>query len=79
MDGVAYNPPAEIVPTGGLIDQVTAVFPDPLTDAENCWVCEELRVTLPGFNVTFTAGVSETVALAVFAGSAALTAVTVTF
>ena len=73
-----YKPLAETLPTCGFTVQVTAVLVDPLTEAENCLLCEAARLTLPGDTVTVTAAVKETTALAVFDGSAELVAVTVT-
>ena len=37
--GAVYNPLVPIVPRLGLNDQVTDVFDDPETDAENCSRC----------------------------------------
>jgi hypothetical protein len=71
-------PPAEILPTAGFSDQVTAVFDVPATLAVNIWVCDGVRVTLPGINATLTGGASDTLALAVLVESATLVAVTVT-
>jgi hypothetical protein len=67
-----------MLPTAGLRVQVTAVFELPATVAVNAWVCEDVRVTLPGVNATLTGGVSEIVAVAYLVESAALVAVTVT-
>ena len=67
-----------MLPTAGLSDQVTAVFGVPATAAVNVWVCEGVRVTLPGVTATLTGGVSEMVAEAVLVESATLVAVTVT-
>jgi hypothetical protein len=36
LDGAVYRPAEEIVPTDGLIDQVTAVLLVPKTAAANC-------------------------------------------
>jgi hypothetical protein len=36
LDGAVYRPAEEIVPTDGLIDQVTAVLLVPKTAAVNC-------------------------------------------
>jgi hypothetical protein len=38
LAGAVYSPVAEMLPTLGLIDQVTAVFVVPVTVAVNCWV-----------------------------------------
>ena len=37
-----------MVPTFGLIDQVTAVLPVPVTVALNCWVCDARNTKLVG-------------------------------
>ena len=63
-------------PTAGLIDHVTAVFEVPVTIAVNCWLWPEARVTLGGLTVTVAVGLSITVAVADWAGSAALVALT---
>jgi hypothetical protein len=67
-----------MLPTAGLSDQVTAVLELFDTVAVKAWVCEGVRVMLPGVNATLTAGVSEIVAVADLVESAALVAVTVT-
>ena len=36
--GAVYKPVEESVPTAGANDQVTAVLPEPVTCAANCWV-----------------------------------------
>ena len=71
-------PAAEMLPTAGLSDQVTVVFELFATLAVNAWVCDGVRVTLPGVNATLTGGASDTLALAVLVESATLVAVTVT-
>jgi hypothetical protein len=38
LAGAVYSPVAEMLPTLGLIDQVTAVLVVPVTVAVNCWV-----------------------------------------
>jgi hypothetical protein len=43
-----------MLPTAGLSNQVTAVFDVPVTLAVNIWVCEGVRLTLPGVNATLT-------------------------
>ena len=73
-----YNPELLTVPVFGLRLQVTAVLPVLVTEAENCRVCETLRVADPGVTVTVTGGFRVTVAAAVLVLSAALVAVTVT-
>jgi hypothetical protein len=60
------------------IDQVTAVFDDPVTVAVNVCVCVGPNVAVGGVTETDT-GVSVTVAVPDFDGSAWLVAVTVTF
>jgi hypothetical protein len=67
-----------MLPTAGLSDQVTAVLELFDTVAVKAWVCDGVRVTLPGDTATLTAGVSEIVAVADLVESAALVAVTVT-
>jgi hypothetical protein len=74
--GAVYTPFA-IVPTGGLIDQVTAVFVVPVTVALNVAACPAFKLADPGDTPTAT-GTSVTVALAVSDELAALVAVTVT-
>jgi len=77
--GAVYRPAAEILPTAGLSDQVTAVFDVPVTAAVKVCVCEGVRVTLPGVNATLIGGgASATVALAETEESAPLVALTVT-
>jgi hypothetical protein len=67
-----------MVPTTGFSDQVTAVFDVFTTFAVKAWVCDGVRVTLPGVNATLTGGASDTLALADLVESATLVAVTVT-
>ena len=67
-----------MLPTAGLSDQVTAVLELFDTVAVKAWVCDGVRVTLPGVNATLTGGASDTLALADFVESATLVAVTVT-
>ena len=67
-----YRPVLVMAPTLGLIDHVTAVFPEPpVTLAVNCcdWEAERLAVT--GVTDTDTGGSSEIAALADLVGSAA--------
>src|ERR1039458_9742483 len=66
-----------MLPITGLRDQVTAVFDVPVTAAVNAWVCEGVRVTVPGVNATLTGGASDTLALTDLVESATLVAVTV--
>ena len=78
LDGAAYRPDEEIVPTDGLSDQVTAVLPVPKTVAVNCCVPEGAKLTVDGLRDTVTAWRSRSAAVAVFEGSAMLVAVIVT-
>src|ERR1019366_986756 len=75
LDGAVYRPAEEIVPTGGLIDQVTAVLLVPKTVGVNCCVPEGARLTVDGLRDTVTAWRSAITAVAVFEGSAILVAV----
>lgn len=61
-----------------MADQITAVFDVPSTVAVNAWVWLGPRVAVEGVIVMLTGGVSVTVANALFVGSAALAAITVT-
>ena len=64
-------------PTGGEMDQATAVLAEPLTVAVNCWGADEaVRLTLAGARETVT-GLRVIVAAAVLAELAMLVAVTV--
>src|SRR5580704_2658689 len=72
-----------MVPTFGVIDQVTAVFADPRIDAVNCTDCPAATVAELGPIETLTVGTktgcpSVTVAVAVFVVSARLIAQIVT-
>ena len=67
-----------MLPTAGLSDQVTAVFELFATAAVKAWVCDGVRVTVPGDTATLTGGVSDMVAVTVLVGSTTLVAVTVT-
>ena len=78
LDGAVYRPAEEIVPTDGLIDQVTAVLLVPKTVAVNCCVPEGAKLTVDGLRDTVTAWRSMITAVAVFEGSAMLVAVIVT-
>src|SRR5664279_5257065 len=78
LDGAVYRPAEEIVPTAGLIDQVTAVLLVPKTVAVSCCVPEGARLTVDGLRNTVTAWRSVITAVAVFEGSAMLVAVIVT-
>ena len=77
--GAVYRPVLVMAPTLGLIDHVTAVFPEPpMTLAVNCWVWEAERLAVVGAAVTNTGASSEIDALADLVRSLALVAVTVT-
>ena len=78
LDGAVYKPAEEIVPTDGLIDQVTAVLLVPKTVAVNGRVPEGAKLTVDGLRDTVTAWRSVITAVAVFEGSAMLTAVILT-
>jgi hypothetical protein len=52
LDGAVYRPEVEIVPTGGLIDQVIAALPLPAAVAVNCCVAEEDRLIVVGLTDT---------------------------
>jgi hypothetical protein len=78
LDGAVYRPTEEIVPTEGLIDQVTAVLLVPKTVGVNCCVPEGAKLTLDGLRDTVTTWSSMITAVAVFEGSAMLVAVIVT-
>jgi hypothetical protein len=78
LDGAVYRPAEEIVPTDGLIDQVTAVLLVPKTVAVNCCVPEGVKLTVDGLRDIVTAWSSVITAVAVFDGSAMLVAVIVT-
>ena len=75
--GAVKTPAAEMLPTAGLSDQVTAVFEVFATVAVNACVCDGVRMTLPGVNATLTGGASDTLALADLVEFATLVAVTV--
>ena len=77
LAGAVYSPVAEMLPTLGLIDQVTAVFVVPVTVAVNCWVWPAVSVTLGGLTET-PMTLRLTVALPDLVASATLVAVTVT-
>jgi len=77
LDGAVYRPAEVIVPTDGLIDQVTAVLLLPKTVAVNCCVPEGARVTADWVTDTVTAWRSVITAVAVFEGSAMLVVVSI--
>jgi hypothetical protein len=54
LEGAVYRPAAEIVPTFGVSDHVTAVFVVPVTVAVNCCVWELDRVAVAGLTDTPT-------------------------
>ena len=55
--GAVYNPFAKL-PTDGFMDQVTAVFPLPVTVAVNCALWDAVRVVFGGLMLTLTVGMS---------------------
>jgi hypothetical protein len=77
LAGAVYSPLAEMLPTLGLIVQVTAVFVVPVTVAVNCWVWPAVSVTLGGLTET-PMTLRLTVAPPDLVASATLVAVTVT-
>ena len=79
LDGPVYRPAEEMVPTDGLIDQVTAVLLVPKTVAVNCCVPEGAKLTVDGLRDIVTAWRSMITAVTVFEGSAMLVAVIITF
>ena len=66
------------LPKAGFSDHVTPVLLVPLTVAVNVWFCDGSKDTEDGVSETVTRGVSVTVAVADFVGSATLEAFTVT-
>jgi hypothetical protein len=76
--GAVYRPVDEMVPTDGLIVQVTAVLLDPDTAAVNCWVPDGTNVTEDGLTTSVTACRRVKTALALLVESATLVAVIVT-
>ena len=52
LDGPVYRPEVVIVPTDGLIDQVTPVLLFPTTVAVNCCVPDVDRLTVVGLTDT---------------------------
>jgi len=67
-----------MVPTAGLTDQKTVVLEAPVTVALNCSTSDPVSAVMEGVKETVTDGVSATVAVANFVGSAVLVAFTVT-
>jgi hypothetical protein len=82
VEGAVYSPFDKVPIDGELMDQVTAVFELPATVAVNCVVWEAARMAVSGLMLMLTlapaGGMSWTVALADFVGSATLVAVMVT-
>jgi hypothetical protein len=78
LDGAVYRPVEEIVPTDGLIDQVTPVLPAPETVAANCWVADGAKLAEDGLTETVTVWGSVITAVAVNEGFAMEAAVMVT-
>jgi hypothetical protein len=78
LAGAVYRPAEEIVPTDGLIDQVTAVLLVPKTVGANCCVPEGARLTAVGLRDTVTAWRRVITAAAAFEGSAMFVAAIVT-
>ena len=56
VEGAVYRP-FDKVPTDGFMDQVTEVFPLPVTVAENCRLCDAVRLALEGLTPTLTLAV----------------------
>ena len=54
LDGAVYSPVEEMVPTDGLIDQVTPVLLLPATVAVNCCVLDGVKPTAEGLTDTVT-------------------------
>lgn len=75
--GAVYKPNIDMAPTWGLMLQTTPWLVEPLTVAVNCCVLPAARLTLLGVTVSVT-GLSVMVAVADWAGSAALVALSVT-
>src|ERR1019366_3909418 len=72
LDGAVYRPAEEIIPTGGLSDQVTAVLLVPKTLVVNCCVPAGARLTVDGLKDTVTAWRSVITAVTILDGSATL-------
>jgi hypothetical protein len=70
--------PFDKVPTGGVMDQFTAVLLDPVTVAFSVVVCPLVSKAVEGVTTIETGAVSEIIALALLVLSAELVAVTVT-
>ena len=58
VDGAVYRPFVK-VPTDGFMDQVTELSELPVTVAENCRLCDAVRVALEGLTPTLTLAVGE--------------------
>jgi len=78
LDGAVYRPAEEIVPTDGLMDQVSAALLAPETVAVNCCVSDGSKLTVDGLRDTVIAWRTVITAVAAFEGSAMLVAVIVT-
>src|ERR1019366_4384286 len=78
LDGAVYRPAEEIIPTDGLIDQVTAVLLAPKTVAAKGCAPEGAKLTVDGLRETVTAWRSVITPIAIFEGSAMLATVIVT-
>jgi hypothetical protein len=78
LAGAVYSPAADIDPTFGEIDHVTAVFPVLITAAVNCCVPEAYRAADPGLTLTAIGGINVIVAVPVALPSSWLVAVNVT-
>ena len=78
LEGAVYRPAEEIVPTDGLIDQVTAVLLVPKVVAVNCCVAEGAKLAVDGLRDTVIAWRRVITAVRDFDGSAMLVAVIVT-
>jgi hypothetical protein len=65
LDGAVYRPVEEIVPTDGLIDQVTPVLLAPETVAVSCCVLDGVKPTAEGLTDTVTVWGSVITAVAV--------------
>ena len=48
VDGAVYRPLLERVPIAGFIVHVTLALANPVTVAENCWLCEPYSVAVGG-------------------------------
>jgi len=78
-DGAVYRPAVEMLPIGGLIPQVTAVFAVFVTVAVNCCACLCVSVAIVGLTETVTGGTTDRVVVPDLLASAMLVAVTALF